>query len=238
MKRTLLPLLIFCLVLLESCNKPVQVLLILGGHQFDTTEFFDVFEGMEQVEIDPVYYPRAMQMLQQTDAYDVLVFYDYMPILPLEDSIVFQDLTRHGKPILFLHHAICSFQQWDGYLEMLGGKYVMPGYETDSSLLSDYKHSIDMKVKVLDSGHPATLGMTDFTIHDEGYNNLTIKKDVTSLLMTNHPDSSPLVAWTHTHKNSDIVCLTLGHDKKAYENPAFLQFIEQTVHWLAENTWD
>lgn len=235
MKKTLLLLLIFGLAMLESCNKPVQVLLIIGGHQFDTTEFFDAFEKMEQVEIDPVYYPQAMQMLQHSDAYDVVVFYDYMPDLPLEDSIAFQDLTRQGKPILFLHHAICSFQQWDGYLEMLGGKYVLPGPQTDSSLLSDYKHGIDIKVKVMDPSHPATLGMTDFTIHDEGYSNLTIRKDVTPLLKTYHPDSSPLVAWTHTHKKSDIVYLMLGHDKIAYENPSFTQFIEQTIHWLEEN---
>lgn len=218
-----------------GCTNPVNVLVVAGGHSFDTTEFFDLFHSMNGVEMDSVYYPEAKEMMRlgKTDAYDVLVFYDYMPNLPEADSLVFQNLTMEGKPMLFLHHALCSFQVWDGYLEMLGGKYVMAGPGVDTSLLSDYKHDIDMDIEVVDSQHPITLGMQDFSIHDEGYSNITLAPGILPLLKTDHPDAAPLLAWTNKSDQSSLVYLMLGHDKLAYENPAFKQLLEQSINWLS-----
>ena len=228
------------LVLFTGCTKPVNILLVAGGHSFDTTEFFDLFNSLEGIEMDSVYYPRAMDLMRSgnTDSYDVLVFYDFQPDLPAADSLVFQNLTKEGKPMLFLHHAICSFQRWDGYMDLLGGKYVMAGPGVDSSLFSDYKHDIDMNIEVVDSRHPVTLGMQDFSIHDEGYSNLTLTGDITPLLRTDHPDSSPLVGWTRKSDRSTIVYLMLGHDKQAYENQAFGQLMQQSISWLAgQSSW-
>ncbi len=236
MKISLLPLAaLVLLVSLMGCNKPVNVLVVLGGHNFDTTEFFDLFHSFEGIGIDSVYYPDAMQMMQsgKTDDYDVLVFYDYMVDLPAADSAVFQNLTSQGKPMLFLHHTICSFQLWDGYMEMLGGKYVLAGPGVDPVRVSDYKHDLDMEIEVTDRQHPVTMGMEDFTIHDEGYSNITMASNITPLLKTDHPDSSPLVGWTKTSGESTIVYLMLGHDRLAYENPSFTQLLEQSITWLA-----
>lgn len=218
-----------------GCKRPVNVLLIVGGHSFDTTEFFELFNSLEGIEMDSVYYPEAMDILQSewTDAYDVLAFYDYMPDLPMADSLVFQKLTRQGKPLLFLHHALCSFQHWEGYMDMLGGKYVMPGPGVDSALFSDYEHDIDMDIEVMDRKHPVTLGMEDFSIHDEGYSNIAMAPGITPLLKTDHPDSSPMMGWTQSSDQSTIVYLMLGHDRQAYENPAFKQLMRQSIHWLA-----
>ena len=157
-----------------GCTKPVKVLVVLGGHDFDTTEFFELFHSLEGIALDSVYYPDAMEVMQSgfTDSYDVLVFYDYMPELPEADSSVFQMLTSQGKPLLFLHHALCSFQEWDGYMSMLGGKYVIPAPGIDPGAASDYRHDIEMEIEVVDRRHPVTLDMEDFSIHDEGYSNI------------------------------------------------------------------
>jgi hypothetical protein len=219
-----------------GCTNPVNVLVVAGGHSFDTTEFFDLYHSMEGIEMDSVFYPEAMEMMQlgKTDAYDVLVFYDYMPNLPEADSSVFQKLTAEGKPLLFLHHALCSFQAWDGYMEMLGGKYVMAGPGVDSSLLSDYQHDIDMDIEVVDSQHPVTQGLQNFSIHDEGYSNITLAPGIRPLLKTDHPDAAPLVGWTGKSDQSSVVYLMLGHDKLAYENPAFKRLLDQSISWLAD----
>ena len=223
------------IVTIMGCNKPVDVLVVLGGHDFDTTEFFKLFHSLEGIEMDSVYYPEAMEMMRagETDAYDVLVFYDYMPDLSEADSSVFQDLTSQGKPLLFLHHALCSFQQWEGYMTMLGGKYVMPGPGIKPEAVSNYRHDIDMEIEVVDSGHPVTLGMEDFSIHDEGYSNISLVPGITPLLKTDHPDASQMVGWTTTSSQSTVICLMLGHDRKAYENPSFGQLLEQGIAWLA-----
>ena len=76
--------------------------------------------------------------------------------------------------------------------------------------------------------------MKDFNIHDEGYSNITVLPGITPLLKTDHPDCTPLVGWTHKQDQSTIVYLMLGHDKHAYENPAYIQLLNQSIHWLAE----
>ena len=219
-----------------GCNKPVNILVVLGGHSFDTTEFFDLFQSLEGIEMDSVYYPDALEIMQngKCDAYDVLVFYDYMPDLPESDSRVFLNLSSQGKPMLFLHHALCSFQAWEGYMEMLGGKYVMAGPGVDPGDVSDYKHDIDMEIEVVDTGHPITMGMEDFSIHDEGYSNISLAPGIEALLRTGHPDSSPVVGWTWKTDRSSVVYLMLGHDRYAYENPSFKQLVGQSITWLAD----
>jgi len=237
MKFPSIPLLgLLLLITFMGCNKPVNVLVVLGGHSFDTTEFFDLFNSLEGVNMDSIYHPEAMEVMQsgKSETYDVLVFYDFMPNLPESDSSVFLNLTGKGIPLLFVHHSLCSFQLWDGYMEMLGGKYVMAGPGIYPGDVSDFKHDIDMRIELVDMEHPITRDMTDFTIHDEGYSNITLTSDITPLLRTDHPDCSPTVGWTMKKDQSTIVYLMLGHDRLAYQNPSFKQLLERSIFWLAK----
>jgi len=226
------------LMIMAACTKPLRVLVVVGGHSYDTTEFYDVFRSLDGIRFDSVSHPRAMETLgsNDIDGYDAVVFYDYVPRLPLADSAVYIHLTEAGVPLLFLHHSICSFQRWDGFAQMVGGRYVMPGFGADSSQLSGYQHDIDLEVKVLDPGHPVTSGMEDFVIHDEGYSNLLTLEGITPLLTTEHPDCHPLVGWTHQYRNSRVIFLIFGHDHQAYENPAFGQLLQNAVFFLAGNS--
>jgi len=238
MKKTYATLL-FILLLAFSftrCSKPASVLLITGGHAYDTVEFFEVFEDMKNIDFESISHPQARNLLasNQVDQFDLLVFYDFLPNIQPKDSTIFLRLTQKGKPMLFLHHSICSFQEWEGYKKMVGGRYVMPGFQSDTTLLSGYKHDIDMKIEVVDSHHPITRGMHDFKIHDEGYSNITIMSGVTPLLRTEHPDCDPLVGWVNTFHNSTTVYLMLGHDKHAYQNPSFQQLVSNSIVWLSE----
>jgi type 1 glutamine amidotransferase len=221
--------------LASGCNRTISVLVITGGHEFDTVEFFTTFDALEGIEMDSVYYPESMEVLQSgaIEAYDVLVFYDFVPELPEKDSSIYRELTRRGKPMLFLHHSLCSFQNWEGYMNMVGGRYNMPGFTADSSLISDYRHDIDISVEVTDHTHPVTMGMDHFVIHDEGYSNITILPGIIPLLRTEHPACAPILGWVNTRDESTVVYLMLGHDRNAYQNPAFIQLLNNAIHWLA-----
>jgi len=219
-----------------GCNKPVKVLSIAGGHVYDTTEFYEAIYSLEGLAIDTVTHPRARQVLAsgEVDNYDVLVFYDFLPVMPLEDSSIYLELTRKGIPMLFLHHSFCSFQGWDGFKDIVGGKYVMPFSESDSALHSAYKHDIVLEVKVEDPLHPVNAGISDFTIHDEGYSNILINEGVHPLLSTSHPDCAPLVGWVNQAGNSTCVYLMMGHDKHAYENESYRHLVRNAIHWLSD----
>lgn len=219
----------------SSCSKSPEVLVITGGHAYDTTEFFEMFQSLEGINFDSVSYPTARELLSSSNVgkYDLLLFYDYMPDLPLTDSLIFLDLTQAGMPMIFLHHALCTFQQWEGYALMVGGKYVMPGYDPDSSLYSGYAHDLDLKIEVLDPSHPVNQGIDEFTIHDEGYYNIQINDKVHPLLGTTHPNCAPQVAWEKHWNNSTCIYLMFGHDKLAYSHESFKLLIQNSVQYLS-----
>jgi len=220
--------------LFAGCGKPVSILLITGGHAYDTTEFYDTFRDLDGIEFDSVSYPGALDVLasDKIDAYDLLLFYDFLPGMELEDTAIFTRLTSQGKPMFFLHHALATFQEWDGYKTMVGGRYMMPRFGWDSTLLSDFKHDIDLEIEVLDPDHPVTRGVDNFVIRDEGYSNIQINEGIHPLLGTNHPDASPLVAWVNNHDQSTIIYMMLGHDKHAYGNESFHLLLSNSIQWL------
>ncbi len=241
----------FILVFLAGCSerKPKQIttgsndpshpgiLVITGGHSYDTTEFCTMFRSMKELSFDTISHPHASGQLSSEGiyTYDVLVFYDYQPDQALEDSVLFQNLTHHGVPLLFLHHSICSCQRWEGFKEMLGGKYMMEGYGHDPSILSNYRHDLDLHIRIADGHHPVTDGLTDFDILDEGYSNISMTEGITPLLLTDNPQSSSPVAWINTFDQSTIICMMLGHDKHAYGNLAFQTFLSNSITWLARS---
>jgi len=227
---------ILILLTTSGCNKPVRVLSIAGGHVYDTTEYYQAIHSLERLAIDSVTHPRARQVLASglVDNYDVLVFYDFLPRMPLEDSTIYLELTRKGIPMLFLHHSICNFQEWDGFSEMVGGKYIMPVFETDSTLHSRYKYDLVLEVKVEDPLHPVNKNISEFTLLDEGYSNIRINEGVHPLLSTRHPDCAPLLGWVNQAGNSTCIYLMMGHDKHTYEDESFRHLVQNAIHWLSD----
>jgi len=224
------------LVLLAACKQPASVLVVVGGHGYDTTQFYEMIKSLDHVDFDSVSHPHAMELLasKQIDSYDVLLFYDYVPEKSPDDSLVYLELTEKGFPLLFLHHSLCNFQNWDGYQQILGGKYLMPEFTLDSSKLSDYAHGLDLEVKILDPDHPVTAGIGDFYIHDEGYSNILVNKEIYPLFGTSHPQCAPLMGWINQYQNSTCIYLMFGHDRLAYENESLQQLLENSILWLSD----
>ena len=217
-----------------SGNLP-RVLVIVGGHSYDTTEFWDMFRSLEDIQFDSVSHPRALEVLgsDAVDGYDVLVFYDFQKGLDEKDSAIYLNLTEKGMPMVFLHHALGTFQKWEGYSDIVGGIIVDRRYTDDSTTVLRYKHDLDLHIQIIKSDHPVTNGLDDFIIRDEGYANVQIKGGIDPLLGTNHPDSDPIVGWTNQYKNSSVVTFMLGHDRHAYENESFRKLINNAIHWLS-----
>jgi type 1 glutamine amidotransferase len=219
----------------QSLHKP-RALVITGGHSYDTTLFVEMFRSMDQISFDTLSHPHVNGLLasEYVFNYDVLLFYDYMPSLPPEDSTLFTNLTFHGVPMLFMHHAICSYQGWSGFREMVGGRYVMEGYGSAEAQLSEYTHNLDIPVQIVDQNHPVTLGMDHFRIRDEGYLHLQMTEGITPLLTTDHPGCSSPLAWTNRQDSSTVVYLMLGHDRHAYAHNGFRQLVSNALLWLSD----
>jgi uncharacterized protein len=80
------------------------------------------------------------------------------------------DLLDAGQGLVVLHHAISAWPGWEGWAEVTGARFLYrPGQLRGVNLPSSgYRHG-EFTVRVTDTTHPISRGLSDFTIEDELY---------------------------------------------------------------------
>lgn len=227
-------LVIFALSISISVSaKKINILLVTGGHGFEQEPFFAMFDSFKNISYTKLEQPEANKLLGTIEprSFDVVVFYDMPKTISGQDKLNYQKLTEKGKGLVFLHHSLASYQQWDEYKTFIGGKY---HEEKGSPQSSSYQHDVDFEVKIVDSKHPVTKGISNFMIHDEVYGKTEVLPDVVPLLTTNHELSSQTIGWTLKKGDSRIVYIQPGHDHNAYSNPSYRQLVKQAIEYVAK----
>jgi uncharacterized protein len=221
-----------------SSAQSISVLVVAGGHSFDTVSFFNMLDKIPGVGYDFMLQPEANRFLAENEdnSYDVLLFYDMWQ--PIEDAEkqAYLKLTESGKPMLFLHHALVSYQLWPEFEKIIGGRYVqaLKNDTREALSVSTYRHDVWVDMVVQDRSHPVTSGMSNFRIFDEVYGNFRVGGQVKPLLKTNHPESTETIAWENRYKNSRIIYIQPGHNHHAYESENYLRLITQAIHYLSD----
>ena len=239
--RKFILLFITLLLILFSCTgkgDPTmeKILVITGGHEFEPS-FFKIFDSFVDVKYDTMSQPRFNQMISSelTNHYSALVFYDMWQEINAEQKEAYLELLDKGQGMVFLHHALVSYQHWDEFIEIVGGKYVETEFYDDPNMKgSTYKEDITLDIKVVDKKHPVTKDITDFSIYDEGYQFIQMTPGIHPLLSTSHPDCTPTVAWTNSYGNSKIVYILLGHGRQAHEDVNYRKLIRNAISWVGE----
>lgn len=206
-------------------------MIISGGHSFDESAFFQMFDQMKGVTYEHIRQPKANELIASggTSAFDVLVFYDMYDEISAPQKKAYVELLQEGMAMLFLHHSIVSYQEWSAFIDIVGGRYI----QRDSTrTLSDYRHDVDIPIHI-EIDHPITAGVEDWTMFDEIYMRCEIKDDVIPLLSTTHPESMPLVGWINRYGKSDVVYLQAGHGVGIFSDSNFLKLLEQSIRWSA-----
>ena len=213
-----------------------SALVIAGGHSFDTIAFFCMMDQIPGIGYDFLLQPEANRFLtdQEIIPYDVLIFYDMWKPVSESEKLAYIKLTEAGKPMLFLHHALVSYQQWPEFEKIIGGRYVesLKNQAGQSSGQSTYKHDVWLDVSIVNPEHPVTAGLQNFRLLDEVYGNYRVGEQVIPLLKTNHPESTEVIAWENRYNNSRIIYIQPGHDKNSYENPDYIQLLANAVRYL------
>jgi uncharacterized protein len=234
MKQALIILLI--VASLAGCKErqPLNVLVIVGGHGYDTLAFHSFFDELEDLNITTLLQPQANRAIGagMAEAFDVLVFYDSWQEISETEKQGYLNLLDKGTGMVFMHHTLVSYQDWPEFITIIGGKYHHPRHESNTDYHSDYRHDINMHV-ITDPDHPITRGIGSFDLFDEGYMNLTYLSTTTPILETDHAFSDEIIGWTHQVKNSRVVYLLPGHGAPAFENPTYRRIIQNAVNWVA-----
>jgi len=222
-----------------STGEQYRIALVTGGHAYDSVNFVEVFQSYDNVSFDHFVQPEGNNLYSSDsiDKYDALVFYDLYQEISGDQKQAFLSMLNDGKGIVFLHHSIASYQDWDVFMNILGACYYLEPsvFKGDSVPASTFAEGEDVNVRVLDPEHPVVMGVKDFTIHDEVYDYVKIIPDIHPLLGTDHPNSMPYVAWTNEYGKSRIVYIQSGHDNNAYINPNFRRIIHQAIEWVADH---
>lgn len=218
-------------------NSPIRVLLMTGGHKFETEPFFKLFKDNPEITYQAVEPPQGYEQLrpEHAAAYDVLVLYTYNRSISEQAKSDLVNWLASGKGLVVLHHAIATYPDWPEYWKILGARYYLKSNVVDGVFKprSAFKEGMHFKIHVAAPNHPVTRGVQDFEIHDETYKLFDVYDECHPLLTTDEPRSNPVIAWAKTYKKARVVYLQSGHDHFAYENPNYQQILRQALRWTA-----
>jgi len=217
-------------------EKPINIMLVTGGHAYDTIQFFQMFDSLDGITYTHFAQPKANEAIAggEAEKFDVLVFYDMWQDISEAEKNAYIKLTKEGKPFLFLHHSLVSYQNWPMFEKMLGGKYVEKSPDVPVNEQSTYEHDVWVYIRTAQN-HPITRGLGELRFFDEVYGNFRVSDDVIPLLKTTHPKSTPLIGWENVFNSSKIVYIQPGHDYRTFETEDYRKLLTRAIRYLAQS---
>lgn len=257
----------------------VRAAWLAGGHPFDRPSLTGMMESIEGVDSTLIEWPEAGRIFSRDGVeefarqYDVLVLYDMpgihfnrgeSPVFVSPDKEVVEAwnlLLNRGIPVLAMHHSIASWPTWEGFAEIVKGRFHYAPAELRGEPYPDsgYAMKVHQTFTVLTPKHPICAGLPErFELEDETYQCPIFDDEVTVLIVTDarrddsfhssalaavrretnpdwrHSPTSAAVAWTHTIDRSTIVYLQPGDGPEAFGNSHYRHLITNTIVWLAE----
>lgn len=212
-----------------SAPPPLRVLVVTGGHPYDTT-FYSVFDARD-LHWDHALSNHEAYRSDLRQNYDVLVLYDFSQEISDAEKTSLRNFVESGKGIVVLHHAIADYQNWEWwYKDVVGGKYLL---KADGSMpASTYLHGQEQDVHVV-LHHPITAQIGAMHLWDETYKGMWISPDVTVLLRSDAPTSDGPVAWISPYPKSRVVYIQLGHGETAHLYPEYRTLVQDAIRWSA-----
>jgi hypothetical protein len=217
----------------------LRALLVTGGHAYDQPAFDEMLGALDGVRFTQLAHPdpKVMDLLRpaRADEYDAAVLYDSWQEITDEQRAALLELVRSGKGFVVLHHAMCTYDRWPEWHKLVGGHYYLAPATVDGEVrpASTFHEGVDISVAIADPGHPITKGLGPFTVRDEVYGSYWVSPEAHVLLTTDHPESTPSIAWTSEYGEGRVVCLQLGHGPGVFANATYRELLRRSVLWVA-----
>lgn len=251
-----------------------RLLAITGGHRFDA----DAFESMLDAVTATLGWswshetqPEAQRWLSAEHAgeFDALVLYDIPGLalargsepVPSHPSAAVRDgieaMVAAGQGIVALHHALAGWPSWDGWADLLGGRFLYAPGRLHGRDVPASGYRMDTYDVLPTGGHPVCVGVEPFEVTDELYLCPVFDDAVTPLLRTTAEVSSAttldtyrevrdgvrtepveqlgsdLVGWCHEPGRSRVVYLLPGHGPATMGHSGYRSLLANACHWVA-----
>jgi len=218
-------------------GEKIKVVVVTGGHAFERKPFFTLFEGYDDIEYVEAQQKDDSEIFEDVSEwdYDVMVLFNMTQKISPKRQENFTKLVNGGVGVVALHHSMGAFQDWGEYRKIIGGKYYTRATEEDGVKRegSTYEHDVDFEVRVEDSRHPITRGVSDFAVHDETYKKCGFEKDNRLLLSTEHPTSDEQLGWVRRYGKGKVCFIMVGHGPSVYSNESYRRLVAQAIRWCA-----
>lgn len=160
----------------------------------------------------------------EVDGVDVLLLYnclDESSETAYADSQItaLSQWLRNGGRLLALHSASVAARQNLEMRALIGGAFT--GHPPIGTI----------DVKSIGEAHPIVGDVAPFAIFDELYRH-DLEPSVTVHWVATDGEGEHPVAWSHRVERGRVAYLALGHDARAWKNPAFERIFRQTLRWL------
>ena len=212
-----------------SVASGIRTLIVGGGSSHDFNRWFNQADvATLSSKGKATYTDDISAVLPGLKTADVLYLSNNQP---MQDADLRKAIFGHaeaGKGLLLVHPALWyNWKDWPEYNRVLVG----------GGAKSHDKYG-EFEVTVQETGHPIMAGVpATFKIYDELYH--FVKDEQGPPIHVLATGTSPItgktfpVAWITQHPKARIVCLTLGHDGKAHEHPAYKTILQNSLTWVA-----
>jgi putative membrane-bound dehydrogenase-like protein len=215
-----------------SSASRTKVLIVGGGSSHDFDRWFNQ-EDVKTLGADGKaavkYTDKPDDILPALKSLDVLYLSNNQPISAAAARKGIFEFAESGKGLLLVHPALWyNWNDWPEYNRALVG----------GGAKSHDKYG-EFEVHVNTPRHPIMAGVPDsFNISDELYHFVPDKEGTAMQVLAfgkNLTDGKTYpVVWITKHPKARIVCITLGHDGKAHEHPAFKTILQNSLKWAAK----
>ena len=208
----------------------IKLAVVVGGHPYDVPGFRALFESIP--DVDP--YVQDVDNWARSevwDQYDAFIFFNMIAWgtwsvrKDMDDRIkaAIERLGENGAGIFIWHHALLAFPEDETFDAVCNqGNRRLDGFEAKAEL----------NQKVVDSNHPITEGIDDWTLVTEAFGMEAPWEGSHELITVDHPVSMPVLAWTHEYKKSRVFCYQVGHDAEIWNDPSFYKVLTRGIRWV------
>ncbi len=200
----------------------IKTLVFAGGqiHDFKGcgAAAVDALSAVDDFDITYVEDDLDALVAPNLDPYDLIVFYYTVGEITDAQKNGLLNFVASGKGYAGFHSAADSFRECPEYRAMVGGHF------------TTHPHYREYQVSVVDSEHPITKDLVEFTVKDEQYI-LDYDPRVHVLASALWKGSAMPVAWTKSWGKGRVFYLALGHDAAASQHEMFRLMLQRGALW-------
>jgi hypothetical protein len=205
----------------------IKTLLLAGGGIHDYkgcgAGMLDALKAAGDFDITYVENDLSALEAPKLHPYDLVAFYHTVGEISDTQKNGLLDFVAAGKGFATAHSGADSFRDCPEYRAFVGGHFVT------------HPHFRSYQVSVVDSAHPITEGLTEFTVEDEQYI-LDYDPRVYVLASALWKGTAMPVAWTKPWGKGRVFYLALGHNPEACRHEMFRLLLQRGAKWAGTPT--